>query len=1334
MAFLNYLLSFGWLADKAWNIVSGLFKSIYDSITAPFRTFKSFKTLVFGKEDSDLVYNTFRPNEVADAIAPGVAYMSYLVGFILMFGIIYMGIKIATGALNPSNRTMFIEYIRDWLFVAVVLFNLGFFYEMVFMFNGAIISILKGDLIKNLNDSLTPEMSDSGIVGWIIIGLFMLGITIWANWYYLMRKITLMILMVLGPIFIALFVFPSTKKITLAWFREFFGTVMIQSVHAVTIWIIATLAQGSTESFFSGTPVIEVALMYLIVIPAGEAVRGLFNLGGDSANNISRFGAMAGMGALAGIGASIKSMRDGTGLVDALRNGGNAAKGAGGVDPETGAEKAVGNGTGPISGTDQRASRMMRAGEITSKAGKAVFGIGGSIAGAATGRNGALIGAGIGVATGATLGGAAGRLGYAGMDLAKNGLEKAKNGLNQGIDGFSDEQEADSIADSLATKQTDEWAKANKDAFMEKQKSLNPELANNPKALEKMWQNKLGEQRKAFKQQNKDMLLAGKMDPNYAKASDLAESMAQEKLAQDLKENGRDAFVSKLDKDMPQEQVEKAWQQEKDRRLSGFRKEANAVAKKVTGNKPLDSYIDKDQFLAAYSANEMDKVDAGKDQFLQNYATKNPTATKADGEQAWKAHRENQADKINTSAGRISSKTPSIADVAVGPDSARASDLIESAAGDMTKAWVTKNVGLEVEKQWSTKVNEKRGEFKQQAEANTAEWAKANEQSIKASLLEENPNRTPAQLDQAFGKVVQGKLSENLNAAKQQGDAWAAANQKSFKHQATQEALSSPKWADAKKQEFAKNVDYVANAVKPVTGDNSVGAIVNKQDFAKALEGHRIEQAKQSFGKANGLQGAQLDKAFEEKGIGRVIQQEVRGSVGSMPQMNISKGFANREALAVQYASQMTDNWAKANYSQFEKDFGQNPQFANLKGQDYQNTLQAEWGKAVQGNYNKNITDANKVIANNSGNGVVLPDNVGGLIAGVKGFTTGFADGAGISSNARQAKQEAFEQLPPAEKMLQHRNKVAYRHGVLSGVNGYQKGARKAMMNNPYMDEYMDGALELGDIAKMAKTETVNLPNGETINRVAKGAVQLIVEKDRSYVQVQKQNGEVQTVSHYGAGDSSLQDGQTLFKDYTIDDSGHLAPVKTEGNKTGFYTKDTSGAKIASAKMVNIDANQLVANRRQISNAQLEPRHDAYNYKVETGQFNMKDIQTHNGDPSQKVVLVTEKDRSYVAMKGEDKKMYRVSEVKNTGNPNLQEGQTVYKEYVVEGGQLRERSMNKNVQLETYMYSAKGERIRVDSSRVPDEINVNELIPPAPNKRYEQRKKIEQRRVKSGAY
>ena len=73
--------------------------------------------------------------------------------------------------------------------------------------------------------------------------LIEVGLSLWANFFYLMRAVSLYILMLMGPIMVGMWLFPQKKQQTLYWMREFVGTVLIQGIHAITIWLIFTSRQ-----------------------------------------------------------------------------------------------------------------------------------------------------------------------------------------------------------------------------------------------------------------------------------------------------------------------------------------------------------------------------------------------------------------------------------------------------------------------------------------------------------------------------------------------------------------------------------------------------------------------------------------------------------------------------------------------------------------------------------------------------------------------------------------------------------------------------------------------------------------------------------------------------------------------------------------------------------------------------------------------------------------------------------------------------------------------------------------------------------------------------------
>lgn len=1402
-----------WLAEKAWDIVAGIFKGLWESIIGPFDDLHGLKTLVFNRyPEGEKVYGTFTASQLTDTIAPGVQAMSYIVGFFLVLAIIFMGSKISNAGLNPSNRTVFIEFVRDWIIVVLLVTNVGFVYEMVFMFNSAIISLIDGQLIDGLQDKLMPDLEDSGLVGWIIIGLFMLGVTVWANFYYIMREITLIVLMILGPVFIALFVMPSTKGVTLAWFKEFFGTVMVQSVNAVTLFAIATVARPNTSQvtmngeaydvFMASVPVaggndfgiIQMTLMYLVVIPTGEAIRGLLNLGGDTTGRLGKFGAMAGMAGMAGVYGAMKSATSGKGFAESLKNGYDRVRGN--TDGANGANGSDTSGAvvGAAAGTDSRASRMLRAGEIMSKGGKMVLGSAGTVAGAVMGPQGAIIGGGLGTEVGGRVGGVSGRLGSAAKDkLANMRNGNLSNAMRDGKSAMALDKEHDQIADNLADLQTKQWADSNKAAFMQ-QHSNDPDRENK-------WNKAVASQRKQFKEQNKADLKSGKFDGNFAKASDLSEQYAQERLDESVKKDGRDAFIArelKKNPNMSQDDIEKAWVAEKDDRLQKFRKQGNEIARKVTGNKPTDSFVDKNAFVNAAKDNDMARFDQTEKQFKNQFKKQNPNATDQDANKAWDEARLNQQGIVARRGQAVATKTNS-AIPSLGSNDRKANDLVASTADQMTKNWAQANekpfkekirqqgsqkVEQEVETEWQKQVAQVHKDNVQKAEGKTADWAKANEANIKAGLAKDSPNLTQQQLDNTFQSMKDGKLQENLKVADKQTADWANQNQQAVKQgireqkAPTIEQSVNDQWKGAIQQQANQNYAFANAVAQEVSGGQSLSGFIDKGKFEQAMVGNRVEQAKTAIQAANPNMSAQeLDQAVAKQAA--FIQQETSNAVNSVAQVPISKGYGTKTALAAQYASQATDQWAnnpsnkQAFEQKFQKDFDATPENQALKQANptaynakLNGAMGQKWDRTVQDQYGQNLKSAeDAMIVDTSSNGVML-SNTAGVVVGMKAFAGSLKNNsetmikAQAFNNATGSIGERYgeavravydhrygEDAPVEVKEKAYRDDVAYSSGVLRGASGYQKKAMQVMNNpkkNPFTEQMYDSMLEVSDVARMAQTETIDLPNGQQQTRVAQGAVQLVVEKDRSYLQVKTKDGTVETVSPYGAGDSSLDDGKVLFKDYNIEDGQFVPASKGTGDGNGFYAKDTAGYKMGHNSPVNIDANQLMnRSRRTIPNQEAEPYHDAYNHHVDQGNFDLNAIKSNSAD--NKAVLVVEQNRSYLAMRGDDDKMYRVSPVQQVGNSNLQQGQVIYKEYVVEGNQLRERSLqNPNMKLDTYVHDTKGQQQTVDSSRIPDSINVNDIVPqninvqelvPIPvNRRYQRRQQTERQRNKSGAY
>ena len=133
--------------------------------------------------------------------------------------------------------------------------------------------------------------------------LIEVGLSLWANFFYLMRAVSLYILMLMGPVMVGMWLFPQKKQQTLYWMREFVGTVLIQGIHAITIWLIFVLVGKSDNTIIK-------LILFAMFIPIGEIVKGFIGLSTNTVGAVNRAGTMLGMGALASMAGIIKGIRD----------------------------------------------------------------------------------------------------------------------------------------------------------------------------------------------------------------------------------------------------------------------------------------------------------------------------------------------------------------------------------------------------------------------------------------------------------------------------------------------------------------------------------------------------------------------------------------------------------------------------------------------------------------------------------------------------------------------------------------------------------------------------------------------------------------------------------------------------------------------------------------------------------------------------------------------------------------------------------------------------------------------------------------------------------------
>ncbi|PGT80578.1 hypothetical protein [Bacillus sp. AFS040349] len=620
--------------DKIADLFKGLFPDIYEWIVKPFADLKTFPSLIYGKDGEDhLAFGTFTLEEMQNIYQPGMNAFVIIAVTGFLIAIIMAGMKISSAGINPSNRTYVIEFFKDLAIVAILFWNLSNLYTLIFGLNYTIVELfasVKEDSLAEMAYKLEPG---DDILGLIIINLCLLGLLIWGNFYYMMRKLTLMMLLIIGPVMLMLYLIPQTKGITVGWLKELIGTVFVQSVHAALFWMVSLMSVTTTG--------LESVILYIIFIPTAEAIRSLFGLGGQMHSNLSKAGAMFGMSALAGMYGSIKGAVGDKSVMGALKGAYDGVKNGSQKDGSTNDEdtkSTVGSNTGTDSGTTSLSEKMLKAGEITSKMGKATFGMAGAVAGSVMGPSGSIMGSTMGFVAGGVAGGIAGRTGMAGLQLAGNRLANGGKGFK---DGFNNTRNADALADEklaneLASPEFESWASANKEDFMKNMKEKFPDA--HEQAIEGMWNKEKSQKHGEYLAKARETVAnIRKNDGSYATAESLANATT-DKLTNAWAKNNKAQFDKDYDaqhpvtQDMSDEEIVKrhaakqqAWENVVDGKRAQFSAMANGTAEKMSNGINMgQAFVNKEEYAKAIAEKALanDKAD-----FKTNFLNNNPNAT-----------------------------------------------------------------------------------------------------------------------------------------------------------------------------------------------------------------------------------------------------------------------------------------------------------------------------------------------------------------------------------------------------------------------------------------------------------------------------------------------------------------------------------------------------------------------------------------------------------------------------------------------------------------------------------------------------------------------------------
>ncbi|EOQ22657.1 type IV secretion system protein [Bacillus cereus group sp. RP37] len=1325
------------MLEKIIDWVGGLIIHMVKALLAPIYGFMdTIPVLVFGGDNANLDF-LYSKNAVTNVLDTGMPVMFKLVAFCVLVSVVITAAKYSATAMNPNNRTALIEYAKDLMIISICLWHLDFFYNFVFDLNNwitlefkeAINGVNNGNfnpdqqipLLKSgLSDNKTiTELSMKGHENdymFIIFGLFIeAGLMIWANFYYLMRAVTLYVLMLLGPVMVGMWLFPQKKQQTLYWIREFMGAVLIQAIHAITLWLVITLI-GDAKN-----PIIKLVLLAMF-IPVGEIVKSFIGLSTNASGGIHRAGTMMGMGALASVAGLVKGIRDD------YRN--SKAKPDDKGDKEKIKEDAdnpkdaLGANLGTDVGTTSRAARMLKVGQIGSSIGKATTGLAGMAAGAGLGPGAMVVGSQVGSALGGAPGAVAGRsvaaVGEGAVALGKHISSSVKKGADtySNLNGESYPELTDEdIAQDLATKDFENWKADNPDSTVASRLKQAFPNASDTEIAKKVAKTNSDQMSRFTNQRKQDLQNMKKTATPYGNARDLVNA-ATNAFQKGYEADHKDAFMSQLPENMSVEEKEKHWNDHLSAKVQGFRNHAEQAAIKVgampgeakdkQGNNLFDkSYVDKDAFASRLALGKIGKEIEG-----------------VKGETLESGHQNMGRVGALVGASSAAFKKAYCADHKAG--------FIKQFPADMPQQ--------EKEAAWNKHLDQKVQGFKNHAQQ-AAESAGivlqkdgtnyANKEAFASHLsqqLQKNPGLNAMGISSAAGiqKAVNGVKTHGLTSgtgsqkAKQVSNVGnlVQASTESFKqgYAVEQQAsfmkkLSPTMSQPQKEQAWQSHLNEKGNEFKAVAQQAAVqaGAMPVQAKYTSGKSLHN-----QSYINKDAF-ASQLTKGLQGHASLGTVSQQVGSGITSAIQGVRSHGVATGGAInkAVYAATQTQASIARAgdlSVAEIERSYADaSTSVANIAQSAGKISIptsavgrmtqqSTKLGMSVmEGVKHLMLADRIDTVSNAFFSAASTVQQSGGNAVQRVISGTNAAVNTSLGGNA-------------AERHYNVTKGLSYAVGVIGGAGAYQATARMVSKHNPYNKAVQTEAKEIQEIQRMVPTTTDATGN----QSVTEGAVRLVVTNNKSWIEAKDSSGMTQVVSRYGSGDSRVHEGQVVYKDLNIS-GGQLKPYKSGIIESPAYIQDSSGGKISISRDFNINPNQLVGNQNQRPLQQKAVFSEpplTVNHKVDNGHFYMSDLDQGG---YQNVQMVVERDRSYMVATTTDGTVSRISPF-GKGDTRLQANQRIERVCEVKDSSIKPRE-------EILVTQTHEEVVRTETHLNLSEHDPQNLIPFAPNPRLAQRKR-----------
>ncbi|TCK01324.1 UNVERIFIED_ORG: type IV secretory pathway VirB6-like protein [Anoxybacillus amylolyticus] len=233
---------------------------------------------------------------------------------LIAFAIVKQLIQKNLSTINPVMRVSLMESIQNLIVAGFLLASIFPLVNLLLYLNAKLVDVFAA-LAPDFRD-LSGMHNYSNLLGGILIQFFYFFISLYLNALYVIRSISISLLIVAGPLFVlSLALGPKWSPLFGTWMRELAGNIFVQSFHAF-MFSFFTVLTFSTRG-------IESLIVYFSVIPLTEFFRRLILGDSGIAGRLGLQSLVAGASVVGGATSSL--YKDSGGKVRSGGSGGSSS-------------------------------------------------------------------------------------------------------------------------------------------------------------------------------------------------------------------------------------------------------------------------------------------------------------------------------------------------------------------------------------------------------------------------------------------------------------------------------------------------------------------------------------------------------------------------------------------------------------------------------------------------------------------------------------------------------------------------------------------------------------------------------------------------------------------------------------------------------------------------------------------------------------------------------------------------------------------------------------------------------------------------------------------------